>query len=180
MIATEAAFDQPAEPPVATGVAGAVRSSLTVAAAVCVAGVHADVLPATSTLRSCTHVLASAETVSLGPLVAALHVVPPSVEVRYWYPERPEPPVSVEPLAVTVAEAAVDQAAEPPATVGAEGAVRSSLTVACVHGEASADPVDGREPHERRALRRDRRARSRRGRRPRAAAVGGGLVLVAR
>ena len=67
-------------------------------------------------------------------------MVPPSVEVRYWYPERPEPPVSLEPLAVTVADAAVDQAAEPPATAGAEGAVRSSLTVACVHGEASATP----------------------------------------
>ena len=48
--------------------------------------------------------------------------------------------MSVEPLAVTVAEAAVDQLAEPPATVGAEGAVRSSLTVACVHGEASPTP----------------------------------------
>ncbi len=78
------AFDQPDEPPLATGVVGAVRSRRTVAPAVCVAGVQADVLPAVSTLRNCTHVLASAVTASLAPVAAALHVVPPSVEVRYW------------------------------------------------------------------------------------------------
>ena len=48
--------------------------------------------------------------------------------------------MSVEPLAVTVAEAAVDQLEEPPDTAGAEGAVRSSLTVACVHAELSTTP----------------------------------------
>ena len=84
MTTIEAAFDQPADPPLATGVAGAVRSRRTVAAAVCVEGVHAEVLPAVSTLRNCTQVLASAVTRSLAPPVTPLQVAPPSVELRYW------------------------------------------------------------------------------------------------
>ncbi len=41
---------------------------------------------------------------------------------------------------MTVPEAAFTQVEEPPATVGAVGAVRSSLTVACAHGETSPTP----------------------------------------
>ena len=106
--------------------------------AVCEPGAHADVLPEMSVLRNWTSVVPSAETTTDAPLAGAVHVVPPSGEVRYWYAPRPEPPVSTAPEPVTDTDATLCHDAEPPATFGADGAVWSSLTVLAALGLAGA------------------------------------------
>ena len=101
------------------------------------AGVHAEVFPATSTLRNCTSVSPSAETTSEGPAAALPHVVPPSVDSRYSYPASPER-ASVEPEAVTVVCATLFHAFEPPVTDGAVGSARSTRAVAAAVPAAGA------------------------------------------
>jgi hypothetical protein len=79
---TEATFCQVAEPPLMTGVEGAVLSIRTVSVASGTAGAQADVNPATSTVRNWTSVSPWAVTTSDPPPTGAVHVLPPSVEVR--------------------------------------------------------------------------------------------------
>src|SRR3954470_10391555 len=131
----DAAFLQTATPPVTVGSAGAVRSMRMGAAAVPAAGVQAPTAPEPSTARNCTSVSPSAETVRPAPPVAADHDVPPFVEVRYSYPERPLP-ASVDPDAVSDTDGTFCHDREPPDTVGAEGALRSMRTVDAAAGTA--------------------------------------------
>jgi hypothetical protein len=117
---TDAAFDQEDEPPDTLGTDGAVRSRSTV-----LPGVTADQaerLPAVSRLRNSTCVVPSPVTVTDEPAVAEVQLLP-SGEVRYWYPENPEPPVSDDPDALTFVEAALSHVDEPPLTLGTLGAV---------------------------------------------------------
>src|SRR5262245_1145002 len=107
----------------------------TVLGPVCAPGVHSDARPDTSIERNWTSVWPAAEIVTAAPGCGAVHVVPPSVEVRYWYPDRPLPGESVEPLPVTVSEAAFVQVSDPPATVGAVGALRSIRAVLPASGD---------------------------------------------
>ena len=87
-----------------------------------------DVRPETSSARNRTSVWPWAEIALRAPEVAADQVVPPSVEVSYSYPARPET-ASVEPDAVSVIDGTDCQLDEPPATVGSVGFERSSFTV---------------------------------------------------
>src|SRR5207245_4714128 len=105
------------------------RSSRTVLPEPLVDGVQAERLPAPSTPRYCTSVSPSAVTAGARPVAGTDQLVPPLVDVRYWYPLRPAPPASVDPPAVIVVEAALRQISEPPVTVGAVGRVRSMWTV---------------------------------------------------
>src|SRR5262249_42132674 len=61
------------------------------------------------------------------------------VDVRYWYPDMPEL-ASVEPLAVTLTDAAFCQLSDPPFRVGGVGAVRSSRTVVSGVGADGSQP----------------------------------------
>src|SRR5450755_1098082 len=120
----EAAADQPLVPPATTGAVGGVVSILTVLPRPADDGAHAETLPAPSIARICTMVVPS-PVMAAGAATAADHVLPPSVDVRYWYPESPEPPASVEPDAVMVTGAVACQLADPPVTdEGAVGLVR--------------------------------------------------------
>ena len=122
---------------------GDVRSSFTVLPAVGATGVHAEVLPAPSTLRNCTWVVPSAATFTDAPEAGA-DQAPPFRLVRYSYPARPDPPVSVEPDAETATGAEACQDEEPPATLGADGSVRSIRTVAPTHAEVFPAPSTAR------------------------------------
>src|SRR6185312_16778129 len=96
-----------------------------------------ETLPAASIVRSWTVVVPSPVTTADAPGTDADHVVPPLVDVRYSYPARPEPPLSVPPVAVIDTEASACQEVEPPATVGTVGIVRSMRSVACTQFERS-------------------------------------------
>src|SRR5215831_13612674 len=134
---TDAAVCHASDPPVnVVGTVGTVRSMRTVFVAPALAGVQADTLPALSVLRNCTSVWPSALTVSLVPAVGADQVRPPSVEVRSCRPAKPEPPVSLPPVAEIVIEATFCQVVAPPETVGATGVVRSMRTVSVASGTA--------------------------------------------
>src|SRR4051794_15854105 len=138
---TDAAVDQASEPPVTVvGSVGTVRSILTVLAAPAVGGAHGEALPARSVPRSCTSVAPSFAIVAVEPACGALQVVPPSVDVRYWYVSNPAPPLSVEPLAEMATPETFCQVSEPPLTVGVVGTVRSSLTVLLASGTDGAQP----------------------------------------
>jgi hypothetical protein len=78
------------------------------------------------------------------PEVIDDQVVPPSVDVRYSYPVRPEP-ASVEADAVAVREATLCHAEEPPDTVGSLGALRSSFAVPCTQEELLPAPSTARK-----------------------------------
>ena len=67
-------------------------------------------------------------TTALAPVATAVHAPPSPCDSRYSYDETPLP-VSVEPEAETVV-GVVTQAAEPPVTLGAEGAVTSIVQLA--------------------------------------------------
>ena len=54
------------------------------AAASALAGAQAEALPALSSARNCTQVVPFADTFTLVPAAAVLHVVPPSAELRCW------------------------------------------------------------------------------------------------
>src|SRR4051812_19640269 len=92
------------------------------------AATHAVALPVLSLARNWTRVCPSADTVRAAPDDGADQVVPLSVDVRYSYPASPLTG-SDEPAAEMVIEATFCQAALPPDTAGATGAVRSSFTV---------------------------------------------------
>src|SRR5437588_1504446 len=137
--ATDAAVCHASEPPENdAGSVGTVRSIRIVFVAPELAGVHAEVLPALSVVRNWTSVCPSAPTVRLDPALGADHVRPLSSDVRCSMPAKPEPPVSVLPLALTVTEATFCHVVEPPETVGAAGAVRSIRTVLPAPGTAGA------------------------------------------
>jgi hypothetical protein len=83
VIVTEDAGCHDDEPPETAGMDGAAVSIFTVLAAPLAAGAHPDeTFPALSVARICTSVVPSAEIVA-GAGIAADHVVPPSVDVRY-------------------------------------------------------------------------------------------------
>ncbi|MFN8109368.1 MAG: hypothetical protein U0Y82_05925 [Thermoleophilia bacterium] len=77
---TAATSCDPSEPPVTSGVLGAVRSRRTVEALSTVD--QAPVLPATSNARNCTVVVPSPPTGRVPPIWGAVHVPPPSVDAR--------------------------------------------------------------------------------------------------
>ncbi len=136
MTATDATFCQAVVPPPTAGMDGAVLSSLTVLPAPAVAGIQLEeTLPALSVARIWTSVVPSAVIVA-GAASGFDQLVPPSVEVRYWYGPISDPPVSLAPVAVRVVEP-VFQLVDPPVTlVALLGAVRSIMTVPA----AGADP----------------------------------------
>jgi hypothetical protein len=84
VICTEAVFCHELEPPETVGAVGAVRSMRAVLAEPAAAGAQFDARPEVSTARNCTSVWPAVLTVTLPPVVAADHVTPPSVELRYW------------------------------------------------------------------------------------------------
>src|SRR5689334_16919784 len=85
VITSFAAVDQVAEPPLTlVGSVGGLRSSLTVLAAVALAGAQAVALPALSSARNCTSVCPSAVIVSELPEDGLLQLTPALVDVRYW------------------------------------------------------------------------------------------------
>jgi len=79
----EAMLCQLVEPPVTTGLVGAVRSMRAVAAGTGTLGDQFEVLPTLSTARKRTRVSPSAVTAAELPDVGDDQLVPPSVEV--WY-----------------------------------------------------------------------------------------------
>ena len=95
-------------------------------------------------------------------------------------PREARPPLSVDPEAETVTGPRLCQDDEPPATLGADGLVRSILTVAAIPRGRVPGAVDGAQLDERLALRprpwRSHRAR----RRPGGSAVRRRAVLIAR
>ena len=71
----------------------------------------------------------SAVTGAVLPAVGLLQVVPPSVDVRHWYPAIPDSP-SVAPPPLTATESTDCHASDPPVTVGTLGPVTSIRAVA--------------------------------------------------
>ena len=131
---TDAAFFQELEPPLTVGSVGGVVSSRTVACT------QAEAFPAASTAAKRTSVSPWATTSACAPEVAVDQVAPPFVEnwKRSW--SKPEPPESSDAAAVTLTSGRLSQARPPPATAGAAGAVWSSRTTACDHGETFPTP----------------------------------------
>src|SRR6476661_9598551 len=89
-----------------------------------VAGCQSVALPATSSAPNATNVPPSAAIAASAPGEAADQVAPPSVDVRNWYPARPEP-VSVAPDADTVTRSAFCHSSDPPLLGGPGGGGRS-------------------------------------------------------
>ena len=108
------------------GAAGGVRSICTRP----FVPVQAEALPSASSDRNSTSVAPSAEIVAAAPAVGADQVLPPSAEVRYSYPAKPDPASAGVPVGWTVTEAAFAQAPEPPMSTGSAGGRVSTIASA--------------------------------------------------